>query len=213
MESNWSHEPTVDGTLARTVSPMRSTLALQTRSWTPTTTQTFSVPCSLTEPWLESFLAVTARHRRPSPAGPEPLSCCFSLAEKRRCQTAVCVRWHVTLTPLTHQPRYTPLTACISTRSHTYLLIFNSVVFVSAAAERRDSKTHFRHMHTSSHFTRKAFTSLDHPNFFPLTEEFIRNRYFYIAYIVWSTFSTFIAHFLWCLIHNVLSSNVLHLFL
>lgn len=80
MESNWSHEPTVDGTLARTVSPMRSTLALQTRSWTPTTTQTFSVPCSLTEPWLESFLAVTARHRRPSPAGPEPLSCWLFLS-------------------------------------------------------------------------------------------------------------------------------------
>lgn len=157
MESNWSHEPTVHGTLARTVSPMRSTLALQTRSWTPTTTQTFSVPCSLTEPWLESFLAVTARHRRPSPAGPEPLSCRLFLSGGEAEVSNCCLR---TLTCDTHAPdtptTLHPLTACISTRSHTYLLIFNSVAFVSAAAERRNSKTHFRLMHTSSHFTRKA---------------------------------------------------------
>lgn len=109
MESNWSHEPTVDGTLARTVSPMRSTLALQTRSWTPTTTQTFSVPCSLTEPWLESFLAVTARHRRPSPAGPEPLSCWLFLsggeAEVSNCRlcTLTC-DIHAPDTPTTLHP-------------------------------------------------------------------------------------------------------------
>lgn len=142
MESNWSHEPTVHGTLARTVSPMRSTLALQTRSWTPTTTQTFSVPCSLTEPWLESFLAVTARHRRPSPAGPEPLAAdCFSLAEKQRCQTAVCVRWHVTLTPPTHQPRYAPSLPA-SARAHTHICLSSTLSCLSVQRRKEGTQKH-----------------------------------------------------------------------
>lgn len=160
----------------------------------------FSVPCSLTEPWLESCLAAPARHLRPSPGGPEPFSCrrCLFLPEVSNYRL-----WHVTLTPRQPHswPSYTPSLPASALRlisatpsSFSDLrrkLKAHAAVFISSPHFLMESLTysapllwfksfssykHLQHLLPNALWICKLVTNWNQPNVCPFTKELLRNH-------------------------------------